>query len=108
MTFISAARIEDLRPGTCLSVALKGERGVALFHVNEDILAMENTCPHAGGPLGEGTLDGEVVTCPWHGWAFNVRTGQCVKNPVPAWAVPCYPTRVERGVIQVAFPSEPV
>lgn len=108
MTFISAARIEDLRPGTCLSVVLKGERGVALFHVNEDILALENTCPHAGGPLGEGTLDGEVVTCPWHGWAFNVRTGQCVKNPVPAWAVPCYPTRVERGVIQVAFPSEPV
>lgn len=108
MPFISAARLEDLRPGTCLSVALKGERGVALFHVNEEILAMENTCPHAGGPLGEGTLDGEVVTCPWHGWEFNVRTGQCVKNPVPAWAVPCYPTRVERGVIQVAFPSEPV
>ena len=108
MKFINAASLEDLKPGTCLSVELDGERGVALFHVNGEILALDNTCPHAGGPLGEGTLDGERVTCPWHGWEFNVRTGQCVKNPIPAWSVPRYPTRVERGVIQVAFPWEPV
>jgi len=38
--------------------------------------ATDNVCPHRGGPLGEGTLDGSIVTCPWHGWRFDVNTGQ--------------------------------
>ena len=100
------AKLEDLEPGTCLSVELDDAPGVALFNVDGEILALDNTCPHAGGPLGEGTLEGEVVECPWHGWEFNVRTGQCIENPTPAWAVPCFRTRVENGVIQVAFPPE--
>ena len=100
------AKLEDLEPGTCLSVEGDNAPDVALFNVDGDILALDNTCPHAGGPLGEGTLEGEVVECPWHGWEFNVRTGQCMKNPIQEWAVPCYRTRVENGIIQVAFPSE--
>ena len=100
------AKLEDLEPGTCLSVELDDAPGVALFNVDGEILALDNTCPHAGGPLGEGTLEGEVIECPWHGWEFNVRTGQCIENPTPEWAVPCFRTRVENGVIQVAFPPE--
>ena len=106
MKFIDAAKLEELEPGTCVSVELEGDRGIALFNVDGEILALNNTCPHAGGPLGEGTLEGEVVTCTWHGWQFHVRTGQCLKNPVPAWSVTCYPTRVANGIIQVALPPE--
>ncbi|MDE0144265.1 MAG: Rieske (2Fe-2S) protein [Nitrospira sp.] len=106
MQYFDVAKLEDLEPGTCLSVELDDTHGVALFNVDGEILALDNTCPHAGGPLGEGTLNGEIVECPWHGWEFNVRTGQCIENPNPEWAVPCYRTRVENGVIQVAFPPE--
>ena len=106
MQYRDVAKLEDLEPGTCLSVEIDDAPGVALFNVDGEILALNNTCPHAGGPLGEGTLDGEVVECPWHGWEFNVRTGQCIENPTPEWAVPCYRTRVENGIIQVAFQTE--
>ena len=107
MHYVNVARIQDLPPGTCLSVDVTGDRDVALCNVDGAILALQNTCPHAGGPLGDGTLEGDVVRCPWHGWTFNVRTGQCLKNPVPAWSVTRYPTRVEHGIIQVACPPEP-
>ncbi len=106
MNYCDVAKLEELEPGTCLSIEIDKAPGVALFNVDGEILALNNTCPHAGGPLGEGTLDGEFVECPWHGWEFNVRTGQCMKNPTPEWTVPCYPTRVENGIIQVAFPPE--
>ena len=106
MKYFDVAKLEDLEPGACLSVEIDDARGVALFNVDGEILAMDNTCPHAGGPLGEGTLTGDVVECPWHGWEFNVRTGQCMENPSSEWAVPCFPARVEDGIIQVAFPTE--
>lgn len=58
-----------------------GGRSVAVFSVNGDLCAIDNTCPHQGGPLGEGTLEGDVVTCPWHGWSYSVRTGCPVMTP---------------------------
>ncbi|MDD9821218.1 MAG: Rieske 2Fe-2S domain-containing protein [Nitrospira sp.] len=107
MRYIDVAHISEIEPGTCRSFEVEGQCDVALCNVDGEILALQDTCPHAGGPLGEGTLEGNIVQCPWHGWAFDVRTGQCLKNPVPAWSVPCHPTRVENGIIQVAFPPEP-
>ena len=106
MQYRDVAKLEDLEPGACLSVEADDAHGVALFNVDGEILATDNTCPHAGGPLGEGILAGDVVECPWHGWEFNVRTGQCLENPSSEWTVPCFPTRVENGVIQIAFPTE--
>ena len=106
MEYRDVAKLEDLEPGTCLPVEVDNAPGIALFNVDGDILALDNTCPHAGGPLGEGSLEGEVVECPWHGWEFNVRTGQCLENPAPEWTVPCFPARVENGIIQVAFPEK--
>ena len=102
--FVTVAKLEDLDPGMCRSVELKN-LGLALFNVEGEIYALDNTCPHAGGPLGEGTLEDEVVTCPWHGWKFNVRTGQRLKNPSQGWAVQSYEVRVVEGVIQVLVPS---
>ena len=72
---IKVAEVGDLQPGECKTVAA-GERELALYNVGGKFCATDNVCPHRGGPLGEGTLDGSVITCPWHGWRFDVCTGQ--------------------------------
>lgn len=99
---ITVATLADLPPGKCLSVEVEG-RGVALFNVNGTIFATDNTCPHAGGPLGEGTLTGTTVTCPWHGWRYDVHTGERPENP--AFKVACFPVELEGGTIRVRMPD---
>lgn len=96
---VTVAKITDLEPGACLSVEAEGV-GVALFNVDGKIYALDNTCPHAGGPLGEGTLTGEVVECPWHGWRYNVKTGERPENP--EIKVACYEVQVTGDLIQVS------
>jgi len=59
-----------------------GDQQIALFQAEGNFYALNNVCPHRGGPLGEGELDGTVVTCPWHGWQFDVCTGESPINPV--------------------------
>jgi nitrite reductase (NADH) small subunit len=103
MKLIPVAKVTDLEPGSCLSVELEGI-GVALFNVNGAIYALDNTCPHAGGPLGEGTLSGEIVECPWHGWRYNVRTGEKPENK--DIKVACYDVQVDGNVIKVAIPTD--
>ena len=56
-------------------------REIALFRVGDKIYAIDQICPHAGGPLSEGGIHGELAMCPWHGWEFNVKTGECAFNP---------------------------
>ncbi|HKZ63025.1 MAG TPA: non-heme iron oxygenase ferredoxin subunit [Thermoplasmata archaeon] len=74
------ARVHDVKPGEARVVVVSG-RPVALFNVNGTFYATDNTCLHRAGPLGEGFLDGAVVTCPMHGWQYDVRTGQSFMNP---------------------------
>jgi nitrite reductase (NADH) small subunit/3-phenylpropionate/trans-cinnamate dioxygenase ferredoxin subunit len=104
--FITIAKIEDLPPGTCKSIETQNF-GIALFNLNGHIYALDNTCPHAGGPLGEGTIEGEHVACPWHGWKFHIPTGVCQKNPTPSLNVACYEVRIMKDSIQISLPSEP-
>ena len=73
--FITVAKVEEIPPGTGKTVDVNGV-WIALFNVDGSFVAVDNTCPHAGGPIGEGSLSGDIVTCPWHGWQFNIRTGQ--------------------------------
>lgn len=68
------ASVEDVPVGTGKEL-VAGGRVVALYNVDGEFYALDGVCPHAGGPLGQGTLNGCVVTCPWHGWQFNVTTG---------------------------------
>ena len=75
---------------------------IALFNVDGTYFALDNTCAHRGGPLGEGDLDGTVVACPWHGWRWDVTTGANANNP--AIKVPCFPVTVEQGEIFVELP----
>ena len=73
--WIRIAAVEECPPGTCIERVAAG-RVVALFSVDNDFYALDGVCPHQGGPLGKGVLNGCVVTCPWHGWQFDVRDGK--------------------------------
>ena len=74
------ASVAELPVGGAME-CLAGDRIVAIFNVGGAIHALDGVCPHQGGPLGKGTLAGAIVTCPWHGWQFNVKTGQHCLNP---------------------------
>lgn len=78
--FVRVASTSEVKPGHALVVEVNGKT-LAVFNVDGDFHAIDNTCVHRGGPLGEGDVEGSVVTCPWHGWQFNITTGECVKNP---------------------------
>jgi len=78
--FVKAARVSDIPPGGAAIVAV-GAAQVALFNVNGSFHALDNHCCHRQGPLGEGELDGTTVVCPWHGWSFDVTSGQCLSRP---------------------------
>lgn len=99
---VTVAKLTDLLPGQCLAVEVDG-LGVALFNVEGTIYATDNTCPHAGGPLGEGLLTGHIVKCPWHGWRYDVRTGARPENP--EFKVACFPVEIEEGLIKIRVPD---
>lgn len=78
--FVKAAKKQDIEAGKGV-VADCGGKPVAIFHVEGNFFAIGNTCLHRGGPLGEGECEGTVVTCPWHGWRYDVTTGCNMDNP---------------------------
>ena len=98
--FVKVAKVNELPPGTAREFQADG-RMVALFNVDGSFYAVDNTCLHRGGPLGQGTLEGEVVTCPWHGWQYNVKTGEAVFNE--QIKVQCYEVKVEGDDICVGL-----
>src|SRR5262245_3340806 len=75
------AETKDIPPGQRKIVLLPDGREVALFNVDGKFHAIENVCPHMGGPLGWWELDDCVLTCPWHGWQFDVKNGACINMP---------------------------
>ncbi|MFQ5878327.1 MAG: Rieske (2Fe-2S) protein [Acidobacteriota bacterium] len=89
----------EVPPGAGKMVQVDGHV-VAIFNFQGTLYALDNTCPHQGGPLGDGYLEESgAVSCPWHGWTFDVRTGV---SPIdPEVRVACYPVRVEAGQIIV-------
>ncbi len=101
--WIPVAKPEDIPPGQC-GEFMAGDRMVAVFHVDGRFHALDGVCPHQGGPLGKGALEGHVVTCPWHGWQFDVRDGQ--HQFAPSVRQPTLPTRVENGQILVQLESD--
>ena len=90
--FVRVAKVAEVPPGTAKVVVVHGYP-VALFHVGESFHALSNVCLHRGGPIGEGDLDGAIVTCPLHGWEYDVRTGRNVANPAARLRV--FPVRIE-------------
>jgi nitrite reductase (NADH) small subunit/3-phenylpropionate/trans-cinnamate dioxygenase ferredoxin subunit len=99
---VRAAALADLVPDRPISVTLNGTR-VALVRIGEQVHAIGDDCRHQGGPLGEGNLRGTRLACPWHGWMYDVRTGQCL-FPARGGAVPSYPVRIADGDVWVDLP----
>ena len=73
--WIRVASTLELPPGSSRELVVE-DRIVALFNVDGEYFALDGVSPHQGGPLGNGMLSGCIVTCPWHGWQFDVRDGQ--------------------------------
>lgn len=97
--FVKVAAVSDLQPGQSKCVTA-GNREIALFNCDGTFYAVDNVCPHQGGPLGEGELDGTVVTCPWHGWRFDVSSGASPMNP--AAKIEKFEVKVEGNDVLVA------
>ena len=98
--FRPVARVDDLPRGTLRAVEVDGT-GVLLARVGDDVYALEPECRHLQGPLAEGVLEDCVLTCPWHGWQYDVRTGENEFDR--AIALASYAVRVEDGVVSVAL-----
>ena len=99
MPFVTVARVEDIPPGTVKHVQA-GEEEIALANVDNEFFATQGHCLHLQGPLGKGELEGAVLTCPWHGWQYDIRTG--LNEFDHAIELRTYEVRVEDGEIQVA------
>ena len=93
------ADVAEMGDGQARVVEVDG-RSIAVFNVAGQFYAIDNLCPHRGGPLGEGDVEGKIVICPWHAWRWDVTTGANANNP--AVRVACYPVTVEAGSIFVA------
>jgi nitrite reductase (NADH) small subunit len=98
---VRLAAVADVPPGEGRVVEAQGKT-LALFNVDGAFYAIDNTCIHRGGPLGEGDLEGRVVSCPWHAWRWDVTTGGNVNNP--AVKVGCFTVAVERGDVFAELP----
>jgi nitrite reductase (NADH) small subunit/3-phenylpropionate/trans-cinnamate dioxygenase ferredoxin subunit len=96
--FLPALAVADLPPGQAREVTLDGQV-IAIFNVGGVFHALPNRCPHRGGPLGQGFLDGAQVSCPWHNWTFDVTTGENVASP--DLKVPRLEVKVEDGRVLV-------
>jgi nitrite reductase (NADH) small subunit len=99
---VRVANVVDVPAGEG-RVVQAGNHTLALFNVEGRLYAIDNACPHRGGPLGEGDLDGRVVSCPWHAWRWDVTTGLNVNNPAIAMA--CFPVSVADGEVFVELPT---
>lgn len=98
--FVKVGTMADFENLTAGKLAQFGEQSIAIFKMGGSLYAIENTCPHAGGPLAEGPLEGEVVTCPWHGSRFNVKTG-AVLGPPATRGVKSFPVRMTGNDVEV-------
>jgi nitrite reductase/ring-hydroxylating ferredoxin subunit len=103
MASVKVARTEEVPDGKG-KVVQAGGKVLALFNIGGTFYAIDNRCTHVGGPLGEGEVEGTVVTCPWHGSKFDVATGQVVGPPARR-PVATYPAKVEKGEVFVEMPG---
>jgi nitrite reductase (NADH) small subunit len=92
LALVRVAQTGDVPEGTG-SIVQAGAHALALFNLGGTFYAIDNTCTHRGGPLGQGKVEGTTVTCPWHGSEFDIITGRVVKGPANR-PVATYPVQV--------------
>lgn len=100
MSYTVAARLEEFPVGQSRIVERAG-KFVAVFRTEEGVFAVQNDCPHAWAPLASGSVDDCRVTCPLHGWSFDIRDGSPVDAP-PSATLRCYDVEVVDGEVRVS------
>lgn len=106
MNWIRITPVENVPPREGRSLTLGG-MSLALFNTGEKFLAVENRCPHGGGPLADGIVGGETVTCPLHNWRICLESGHVTK-PCESGVTPVrtFPVKVEDGILVVGLEAE--
>jgi nitrite reductase (NADH) small subunit len=99
MPFVKIASQSELPPNNEAKEFPCGDKTICVANVNGTITAMDNVCLHRGGPLGQGVIEKGKVVCPWHGWAWDPKTGQAVHNPNAKLAL--YPLKIENGDVLI-------
>ena len=99
MSEVRVAQLDGLPAGQPTLVEADGAR-VVLARVGERVYACADRCAHQGGPLSQGRLSGTRLACPWHGWMYDVRSGECLL-PGRGARVPSYPVRIENSAVWV-------
>jgi nitrite reductase/ring-hydroxylating ferredoxin subunit len=99
---VRAAAVDAVAAGQLTLVELNGIR-IVLAPVGDAVYACGDVCAHRGGPLSAGKLSAFRLACPWHGWIYDVRTGQCA-FPGRGASVPSYPVKVREGEVWVELP----
>ena len=97
---IVAGRLEDLPVGSRKTVELPNEREIALYNIDGEFYAIENWCPHKGAPLSEGIICDRVIECDWHGWQFDLRSGECL---TVREKIETYDVIVEDGLVKIVI-----
>lgn len=102
--FERVGRVEDIPPLEGRAVTVRGRR-IAVIRLGDEFVAIDGSCPHASGPLADGIVTASCVTCPLHGWRFDVRTGAPAGGGATA-GVQTYEVRVNGGDLYVGVPAE--
>ena len=103
--FVRVAERAHVPPGEARIVKV-GRYDVAIFNVGGELHAYENACPHQGGPIGEGLIEDGTVTCPWHAWCFDLRTGSMTLGDFAR--LRAFDLREDGGAIYVAKEPHPL
>ncbi len=98
------ANVSDVAPGSATTVVIDG-REIALFNIAGSFYALDNTCPHQGGPLAEGWIEGATVTCPWHAWCFKLTDGKMTLGEFAS--VDAFAVRIEGERVAVSRTPKP-
>jgi nitrite reductase (NADH) small subunit/3-phenylpropionate/trans-cinnamate dioxygenase ferredoxin subunit len=101
--YVRVADAGSIEPGSAHAFSV-GRYEVAVFNVDGEFYALENACPHQGGPIADGFVEGAQVTCPWHAWCFDVRTGKMTLGDFAT--IPQFVVRVESGGLFIS--TEPM
>jgi nitrite reductase/ring-hydroxylating ferredoxin subunit len=102
--FLKVAEQDELEEGELLPLEVDGEL-ICLAKVDGEVYAFTDNCTHISGPLSDGELSGYVLTCPWHGAQFDIRTGKVLRGPARQ-DIMTYPVKVEDDSIFVSLPDE--
>ena len=96
--FVGVGTVSEFTPGRGRMVVVDG-RHVAVFRLGDEFFALDNLCLHRGGPLCDGPIANNVVTCPWHGWSYQIKTGMMVQDP--RVGVSCHDVRIDGDRVSV-------